>query len=48
MNVGAAFCQSTIKTQLWSIPTWSEDKGHSLFLSGLEKKAQQEEGNEAS
>lgn len=27
MNVSAALCQSTIKTQLWSIPMCSGDKG---------------------
>lgn len=32
MNVGAAFCQSAIKTQLWSIPTWYEDKGQFVPL----------------
>ena len=31
MNVGATFCQSTIKIQLWSIPTWWKTKGAVCF-----------------
>lgn len=45
MNVGAALCQSSIKTQLWSIPMWCENKGMICSSHDWKGKAEQEVGN---